>query len=70
MSMNTYVVFIVPEMFDTLESIDNTRTDWKIRVRITRMWPSNGNNGNLLGFNLILLDVEVYFFSMSMTQNI
>lgn len=48
-------------MYDHLETIDTTRTDWRIRVRVTRMWPSMSSNGNIfLGMNMILLDAQVY----------
>lgn len=51
--------FIFADMFQRLELIDQTRTDWTVRVRVTRMWPSFDANGIYIGFNLILLDAEV-----------
>lgn len=50
-------------MFDQLASLDTSRTSWRIKVRVTRMWPSlsSGSNGSntLYGYNLILLDDDV-----------
>uniref|UniRef100_A0A161ZNE1 Replication protein A 70 kDa DNA-binding subunit B/D first OB fold domain-containing protein n=1 Tax=Daucus carota subsp. sativus TaxID=79200 RepID=A0A161ZNE1_DAUCS len=47
-------------MFDQLSSLNTSRTNWRVKVRVTRMWPSgskasNGNDG-IKGYNLILLD--------------
>lgn len=47
-------------MFHKLEQLNKLRSDLKIQVRVTRMWPSVGNNGKLTGFNMILLDQEDY----------
>lgn len=50
-------------MFDHLSSLDTSRTNWKIKVRVTRMWPSvasqSGGKDALKGYNLILLDDDV-----------
>uniref|UniRef100_A0A175YL33 Replication protein A 70 kDa DNA-binding subunit B/D first OB fold domain-containing protein n=1 Tax=Daucus carota subsp. sativus TaxID=79200 RepID=A0A175YL33_DAUCS len=47
----------VNAMFDHLEDLEKSRTDWKIKVRVTRLWPtSNAESGVVKGFNLILLD--------------
>ncbi|XP_074352767.1 uncharacterized protein LOC141691916 [Apium graveolens] len=47
-------------MFDQLSSIDASRTTWKIKARVTRMWPSVSvtDNGTetMKGYNLVLLD--------------
>ena len=50
-------------MFDQLSMLDTSRTTWKIKVRLTRMWPSvsstsDANNG-LKGYNFIFLDDDV-----------
>ncbi|WOG82536.1 hypothetical protein DCAR_0101701 [Daucus carota subsp. sativus] len=47
-------------MFDQILSLNKTKTSWRIKVRVTRMWPSvstssKGNRG-LKGYNLVLLD--------------
>lgn len=46
-----------------LSALDYSRTTWRIKVRVTRMWSSvsNGSNGydGLRGYNLILLDDNV-----------
>ena len=52
-------MFHILEIFHKLGLVDLTRTDWRVRVRITRMWPSISKNENLLDFNIILLDSEV-----------
>ncbi|WOG82310.1 hypothetical protein DCAR_0101473 [Daucus carota subsp. sativus] len=47
-------------MYHQLATLDTSRTAWKIKVRVTRMWTSSskGSKGsdNLKGYNLILLD--------------
>ncbi|KAL1831265.1 hypothetical protein ACET3Z_000916 [Daucus carota] len=48
-------------MFDQLSSLNTSRTNWRVKVRVTRMWPSgsnasNGKDGIVKGYNLILLD--------------
>ena len=52
-------------MFDQVSSLDTSRTNWKIKVRVTRMWPSvsskSETNNSLKGYNLILLDDDVIF---------
>lgn len=46
--------------FDSLALVDERKTDWKVRVRVSRLWLSMANNGDFLqGCNLILLDKEV-----------
>lgn len=50
-------------MYDQLSSLDISRTSWRIKVRVTRMWASvsagsEGKDG-LKGVNLILLDDDV-----------
>ena len=50
----------VNAMFDYLEDLEKSRTDWRIKVRVTRLWPtSNAESGVVKGFNLILLDDDV-----------
>ncbi|XP_074363580.1 uncharacterized protein LOC141704170 [Apium graveolens] len=46
------------DMKNNLASVDSTRTDWRVRVRITRMWPSFSHIQQFRGVNLILLDSE------------
>ena len=47
-------------MFDHLEDLEKSRTDWRIKVWVTRLWPtSNAESGVVKGFNLILLDDDV-----------
>ncbi|KAK1395127.1 hypothetical protein POM88_014183 [Heracleum sosnowskyi] len=49
-------------MFDQLEMLDPARTNWKVKVRITRMWVSDSTAGSkdgsnsVIGYNAILLD--------------
>ncbi|KAL1802631.1 hypothetical protein ACET3Z_031278 [Daucus carota] len=55
----------VNAMFDHLEDLEKSRTDWKIKVRVTRLWPtSNAESGVVKGFNLILLDDDVNVIGM------
>ena len=46
-------------MFNLLRDLDHTRSDWKIRVRVTRMWTPKEATNNPFSKNLILLDREV-----------
>lgn len=49
-------------MIDPLSSLDTFRTTWRIKVRVTRMWPSLSSSDAgepLKGYNLILLDEDV-----------
>ncbi|XP_074369737.1 uncharacterized protein LOC141711228 [Apium graveolens] len=45
-------------MENNLASVDSTKTYWRVRVRITRMWPSFSHIQQFRGVNLILLDSE------------
>lgn len=58
-----YCVLLLEEtmsvMFGKLQLLKGTGIVCRIRVRITRMWPSIANNGNFMYTNMILLDSEV-----------
>ncbi|KAL1817696.1 hypothetical protein ACET3Z_020270 [Daucus carota] len=55
----------VNAMFDHLADLEKSRTDWKIKARVTRLWPtSNAESGVVKGFNLILLDDDVNVMGM------
>ncbi|XP_017245598.2 uncharacterized protein LOC108217271 [Daucus carota subsp. sativus] len=47
-------------MFNQLSDLDCSKTTWRVKARVTRMWPSVSNtttgNDGLRGYNLILLD--------------
>ncbi|XP_074336390.1 uncharacterized protein LOC141673537 [Apium graveolens] len=45
-------------MEDNLALVNSTRTDWRVRVRITRMWPLFSRTQQFRGVNLIVLDSE------------
>lgn len=46
--------------FDRIGGIEKSRTDWKIKARVTRMWPTvSPESGTVKGFNIILLDDDV-----------
>lgn len=45
-------------LFDGISALDMSKTNWRVQVRVTRMWPST-NNGVLIAQNLILLDKTV-----------
>lgn len=50
--------------FDQISDLDTTRTTWKVKARVSRMWPSISNQAaegrdSLKGYNLILLDDDV-----------
>lgn len=51
-------------MFDQLEMLDPSRTNWKVKVRITRMWASvlPDKSNAISGYNAILLDDDVSIF--------
>ncbi|KAK1380223.1 hypothetical protein POM88_026967 [Heracleum sosnowskyi] len=64
-------------VFDRLENLNQSTTNWKIKVRVTRKWPSVTNeSGSLKGFNLILLDDDVnlilsfYVYSQFILRNV
>lgn len=42
-----------------LSTIDETRLDWILRVRVTRMWVIVSNAGVVVRHNIIILDCEV-----------
>ncbi|KAL1815245.1 hypothetical protein ACET3Z_017819 [Daucus carota] len=44
------------EMFNPLSTLNTTRTDWRIRVRVGRIWPRISTEGNVSGYNLIMID--------------
>ena len=39
--------------------MDQSRSEWKIRARVTRMWVPRGVSDNQFSMNMILLDNEV-----------
>ena len=53
-------------MFNQLSDLDCSKTTWRVKARVTRMWPSVSNtttgNDGLRGYNLILLDDNVSMF--------
>lgn len=60
--------FAASNMYHQLATLDTSRTTWKIKVHVTRMWPSSskGSKGSdyLKGYNLILLDDNVRYILM------
>ncbi|KAL8114949.1 hypothetical protein AgCh_021681 [Apium graveolens] len=53
-------VLFLMESFDRLSNLDKASTNWKIKVRVTRMWANMTLETNSLkGYNLILLDDNV-----------
>ncbi|XP_074327398.1 replication protein A 70 kDa DNA-binding subunit C-like [Apium graveolens] len=44
-------------VFNLIEYLDQSTTNWKIKARVTRMWTSvSSENGSVKGYNVILLD--------------
>ncbi|XP_074369765.1 replication protein A 70 kDa DNA-binding subunit C-like [Apium graveolens] len=44
-------------VFNLIEDIDQSTTNWKIKARVIRMWTSvSSENGSVKGYNVILLD--------------
>ncbi|XP_074347170.1 replication protein A 70 kDa DNA-binding subunit C-like [Apium graveolens] len=44
-------------VFNLIEDLDQSTTNWKIKARVTRMWTSvSSENGSVKGYNVILLD--------------
>ncbi|XP_074336450.1 replication protein A 70 kDa DNA-binding subunit B-like [Apium graveolens] len=44
-------------VFNLIEDLDQSTTNWTIKVRVTRMWTSvSFENGSVKGYNVILLD--------------
>lgn len=50
---------------DNLISIVPTKSPWKVSICVTKSWPSVANDGNLIGFKLIVLKAEVLFSTLS-----
>ncbi|KAK1384320.1 hypothetical protein POM88_022055 [Heracleum sosnowskyi] len=54
-------IVILADIIHSLEALDSSKSSWRIRVRVTRIWASISNDGNtFLGMNLILLDAQNY----------
>lgn len=53
---------------DHIDSIDATKENWTLKVRVTRMWPSINAEGHIVLHNMIILDSRVqmiiYLFFM------
>lgn len=48
---------------DRINSLEKSKNDCRIKVRVTRMWPTiSPDSGTIKGFNLILLDDDVRQF--------
>uniref|UniRef100_A0A161XT78 Replication protein A 70 kDa DNA-binding subunit B/D first OB fold domain-containing protein n=1 Tax=Daucus carota subsp. sativus TaxID=79200 RepID=A0A161XT78_DAUCS len=44
-------------MFDHIQSLEKSRTNWRIKARLTRFWPTfSPETSTIKGYNLILLD--------------
>ncbi|XP_063944906.1 uncharacterized protein LOC135146753 isoform X1 [Daucus carota subsp. sativus] len=44
-------------MFDHIQNLEKSRTNWKIKARLTRFWPTFApETSTIKGYNLILLD--------------
>ena len=49
--------------YDRLSALANNKTNWKVKVRLTRIWSGfDKNTGNFKGYNMILLDDDVRIF--------
>ncbi|XP_074342910.1 replication protein A 70 kDa DNA-binding subunit A-like [Apium graveolens] len=46
------------EMHSHLSALNETRNDWFLRVRVTRIWNNTTSSGILIRYNMILLDCE------------
>lgn len=47
-------------MYDPLTKLDKSKSTWRIKVRVMRMWPTqNSEKNKFSGFNLILCDEDV-----------
>lgn len=50
--------------FDRITDLTSNRTNWKIKVRLTRLWKSiNTSTDTFKGYNMILLDDDVSPFT-------
>ena len=55
-------------MFDHIQDLEKSRTNWRIKARLTRFWPTfSPETSTIKGYNLILLDDDVskYYYFMS-----
>lgn len=51
------------DKFDSLQSLDTSRMNCRIMVRVTRIWPSMSTDGNYFtGMNMLFLDSQVSQF--------
>ena len=50
-----------PRKYDSLDSLDDSKYEWKIRVRVICIWDSYSNKGQkeFKGRNMLLLDDKV-----------
>lgn len=56
------MLLLISVMYDKIMSLDESRSNWIIKVRYTRMWPSISLcKEKLYGFNFILIDNKVCF---------
>lgn len=46
-------------MFNLLRAVNQSKSDWKVRVRVTRMWTSRRDSSSSFRNKLIILDNEV-----------
>lgn len=46
-------------MHDHLSTIDESKMDWTLKVRVTRMWDTISNAGVVTAHNMLLLDCQV-----------
>lgn len=48
--------------FNRISALSKDKTNWKIKVRLTRLWPGiNSSTGEFKGLNMILLDDDVSY---------
>lgn len=59
------------EKFDSLATLNSNTYDWKIKVRVIRIWDSYSikEENEFKGRNLLLLDDKVIFFLHSIVSD-
>ena len=46
--------------------IDKHKENWKVKIRISRMWNAiNSKNNDIISLDMILIDEQVYFSSIA-----
>uniref|UniRef100_A0A164VBG4 Uncharacterized protein n=1 Tax=Daucus carota subsp. sativus TaxID=79200 RepID=A0A164VBG4_DAUCS len=51
-------------MFSLLSTLNTNRTDWRIQVQLSRILPRTSIDGNIAGYNLIMIDNQAEILNL------